>query len=119
MQSIWCKHLIICLFLGLLAILLPGSGVQRRRQLDHTRFQGAYLLGLHHVARDRCRLKFDRHRIISQVWSIAHSLLVNGAFRDSARRRLCLLRKAVARRALAGRCLDCVVAKSYGLSKIC
>ena len=82
MQSIWRKHLIICLFLGLLAIPI-------------------YFLDLaftEDIARHRCRLKFNWRRIISQVRSIAHSLLVNGALRDSGRRMLCLLRKAVARR---------------------
>src|SRR4026207_27358 len=102
MQSIWRKHLIICLFLGLLAIPIyfldlafteEGGG-----NWDHTGFPRAYLLDLHHIARHRCRLNFNWRRIISQVRSIAHSLLVNGASRDSARRMLCLLRKAVARR---------------------
>src|SRR6266511_5608015 len=79
--------------------LLPGSGVpwRRRRQLDHARFPGAYLLDLHHVARHPHHPKFNWRRVISQVRSIAHSPLVNGAFCDSARRRLFLLRKGVAR----------------------
>jgi hypothetical protein len=79
--------------------LLHGSGVRRRRrrQLDHAGFQGAYLLDLHHVARHPRRPKFNWHRVISQVRSIAHSLLVNGAFYDSARHRFLRVRNAVAR----------------------
>src|SRR5438034_6163679 len=80
--------------------LLPGSGVhrRRRRQLDHTGFPRAHLLDLHHVARHRCPLEFNCRRVICQVRSIADSLLVNGAFRDSARHRIRRLRKAAARR---------------------
>ena len=66
--------------------------------MDHTGFPVTYFLDLHHVACHPRRLKFNWRRIISQVRSPAHSFLVNGAFRDSARRRPRRLRKAVARR---------------------
>jgi hypothetical protein len=101
MQSIWRKHLIICLFLGLLTIPIYfvdlASMGRGRRQLDHTRFPRTYPLDLHHIPRHRCRLKFNCRPVISQVRSIVHSLLVNGALRDSARSRLRRLRKAAAR----------------------
>jgi hypothetical protein len=79
--------------------LLPGSGIHRRRkrQLDHARFPGAYLLDLHHVARRPRRPKFNWRGVISQVRSIAHSLLLDAAFSDSARHGLLRVRKAVAR----------------------
>lgn len=79
--------------------LFHGSRVRRRRgrQLDRAGFQGAYLLDLHNVARHPHRFKFNWRRLISEVKSAAHSFLVNGAFRHSARRRLFLLRKAAAR----------------------
>jgi hypothetical protein len=66
--------------------------------LDYTGFPRAYLLDLHDVARHRCHLMFNWGHVISQVRSIAYSLLVNCALRDSARRRVFFLRKAVARR---------------------
>ena len=102
MKSIWRKHLIICLFPWAAggSHLPPGSGVHRRKrrgQLDHPGFPGAYLLDLHHVARHRRHLEFNCRPVISQVRSLAHSLLVDGVFRDSARHRRRRLRKGPAR----------------------
>jgi len=101
MQSIWRKHLIICLFLGLLTIPIyfvdlasMGRGGGNWITLD---FRGLILwtyitfLGIDVALSSICR------PVISQVRSIAHSLLVNGALRDSARSRLRRLRKAAAR----------------------
>ena len=101
MTSTWRKHLIICLFLGLLAVpvyfLDLATTQQGGRQLDHTRFPGAYLLDLHHVASHPHHLKFNWRPVVSQLRSIAYSPLLNGAFRDSSHRGLPLLRKAAPR----------------------
>ncbi len=79
--------------------LFPGSGIDsRRRQLDHTRFPRSYLLDLRHVARHPRHPEFNWRGVVSQVGSIAHSFLVDGPFRDSARHRLRRLWKAAARR---------------------
>jgi hypothetical protein len=79
--------------------LFHGSRVRgrRKRQLDHAGFHGAYLLDLHDVARHRHRFKFNWRRVISEVSSVAHSFLVNGAFCDSARYRFHRIRKVAAR----------------------
>ena len=102
MKSIWRRHLIICLFPWAAggSHLPPGSGVHRRKrrgQLDHPGFPGAYLLDLHHIARHPRHLKFNCRPVISPARSVAHSLWLNGAFPDPARRRLRRLRKSPAR----------------------
>jgi hypothetical protein len=123
MQSIWRKHLIICLFLGLLAIPIyfldlasNGGGGGNWIALD---FRGlifwAYitLLAIDVALSLIGVVSFPKSGALRiHSWSMVLSviLLVAGSV---------FLRKAVARRALADRCLDCVVAKSYGLSKIC
>jgi len=63
--------------------------------LDHPGFPGAYLLDLHHIARHPRHLKFNCRPVISPVRSVAHSLWLNGAFPDPARRRLRRLRKVL------------------------
>src|SRR5438034_8476663 len=104
MKSIWRRHLIICLFPWAAggSHLPPGSGVHRRKrrgQLDHPGFPGAYLLDLHRVACHPRHLKVNCRPVISPVRSVAHSLWLNGAFPDPARRRLRRLRKSPARNA--------------------
>ena len=99
-MSTWRKHLIICLFLRLLGFPSTFSirrSLKGRRRLDHIRFPGAYLLDLHHVASHPRHLKFHCRPVVSQLRSIAYSRLLTGAFRDSSRRRLLLLRKATPR----------------------
>jgi len=95
MQSIWRKHLIICLFLGLQTIPIYFVDLASIRRgggnwitLD---FRGL-ILGITLLAID-----VALSPVISQVRSVVHSLLVNGARCDSVRRRLCRLREAAAR----------------------
>jgi hypothetical protein len=85
--------------------LFHGSRVRRRRgrQLDRAGFQGAYLLDLHNVARHPHRFKFNWRRFISEVRRAAHSFLVNGAFRHSARRRLFFYGKLLRAQAISSR----------------
>ena len=54
MKSVWRKHLITCLVLGLLAIpiyFLDRALLRWGRQLDQVGFSGPYLLELHHAHR--------------------------------------------------------------------
>src|SRR6266478_2644784 len=92
MKSSWRKHVIICLFLGLLAIPIyfldlastEESGGSNWITLD---FRGLIFWTYINVGRRRYRLKFNCGPVISQVRGVAHSHGLNGTFRDPARRR--------------------------------
>ena len=71
MESIWRKHLIICLFLGLLAVPIyfldlalttRGRGSGNWITLD---FRGVIFWTLYHVALYPRRLKFNRRPVMS------------------------------------------------------
>ena len=101
MTSTWRKHLIICLFLGLLAVPIYFLDLASTQQGGGNwitfDFRGLIFWTVHHVASHPRHLKFNCRPVVSQLRSIAYSRLLNGAFRDSSRRRLLLLRKATPR----------------------